>query len=433
MKTVKQLLEERANVREQMRDLVRNAEKEGRSLNAEETARFNAWDADFERLTADWETAKKVERMRAEEAEELAHRAENEDRAHREGRAPKPENLTPEQRQAREAEVFWKAMKHGVRALNDDERRLFHSRKAELRGTNPQITVTDSLGGYLVPTGFSNELETRMKYYGGMLEACRILRTENGEVIEWPTLDDTSTTGNLTSESSPSIAVSDLTFGQKLLEAYTYDSGTIKVSVQLLQDSYFNLEEEVMARFAERLGRKLNTDLTTGDGSSKPNGIVTALNAAGRLVTAADNTTFSRTDLVDLEHGVDRAYRIASSPNVGYMMNDAIFKVIKKLSFGSSDDRPLWQTSIRDGAPDTLEGYRYWINNDMAAALANDAKTVIFGDFSKYIIRIARDTVMVPLRERFMDSLQVGYIAFMRADGELIQPHALALLRMTNT
>lgn len=417
MKSSKQLLEERAAIREQQRDIVRTAEKEGRPvLSKEEDERFKKFDADYTALTEQLETARRIEAMKAEEAETAAKQSEEK------------RILSPEEKEKYQDKLFWKFMKGGAGVLTQEEILQLGQRRADanqFRGTSTQITVTDSLGGYLVPTGFSNELEKRMKYYGGMLEACRILRTENGEQIEWPTVDDTSVTGALTSESSPSIAVSDLTFGQKLLNAYTYDSNIIKVSVQLLQDSYFNLEEEVQGFFAERLGRKLNTDLTTANGSSKPQGIVPAIT---NIVNAADDVTISRNDLLTVQHGVDRAYRDAGA----YMFADSTLLAIKKLALGSGDARPLWQPSMREGEPDTIEGYRYFINNDMAA-IAAGAKPVIFGDFQKYIIRIVQDMMMIPLRELYMASLQVGYIAYMRADGELIQPNAMCVLRNITT
>lgn len=430
MKTSHQLREERAVIREQMRDIVRNAEKEGREITAEEQARFDKFDQDFEALTVPLNQALTRERVMAEEAERIHDDFEKRQR--------ESNGDTGGEKDARKAQerAFWKFMKNGPAALNQDELRALNSIRgtAQVRGTATQITTTDSLGGYLIPQGFSGELEKAMKYYSGMMDACRILRTETGELITWPTVDDTAVTGSLTSEASPSIAVSDLTFAEKELNAYTYDSGIIKVSVQLLQDSFFDLESEVRGFFAERLGRKANADLTTADGSSKPYGLVTAIAAnASRLQSSADNATISRDDIVNVMHKVDRAYRNPASPNCGWMFSDGILAELKKLSFGSSDDRPLWQPSMREGEPDTLEGYRYWVNNDMASSISNGAYTMIFGDFNKYIIRMVQDMVMVPLRELYMASLQVGYISYMRLDGELLQPKAFAMLRQINT
>lgn len=415
--TSRQLLETRANLHEQMRDIVRNAEKEGRDINNEEWERFNKFEADVRELDAKIENHKKLEEFKARESEQEAERRE--DRMLKNPGEGGDKNKNEQYR-----EVFWKYARHGAGALNAGEVALME----EIRGTNPQITTVDGQGGYLIPEGFSNQLETRMKFFGGMLEAAQEFNTSTGQPIAWPVVDDTSVSGALLDEASPSIAVDDMTFTQKMINAYTYTSKFVKISRQLAQDSAFDLEGFLQEQFANRLGRAINAALTTGDGSDKPYGVVTAVVAAGGTVSAQNDDVITRTDLVNLQHGVDRAYRF----NGAYMFNDTTLAAIKKLSFGTGDDRPLWQPSIIVGEPDRIEGFQYYINNDMAN-IADGAYPVLFGDFKKYVYRTVGQTVFLALRERFADALQIGYIAYKRVDGELIQANAIKALRNLNT
>src|SRR5713226_7548663 len=69
--------------------------------------------------------------------------------------------------------------------------------------------------------------------------------------------------------------------------------------------------------------------------------------------------------------------------------------------------------------PDTIRGYPYVVNNDMAQ-MGVSAKSILFGDFSNYFIRDALDVQLIRLDERCADTLEVGFIAFMRSDGNLI-------------
>jgi HK97 family phage major capsid protein len=88
----------------------------------------------------------------------------------------------------------------------------------------------------------------------------------------------------------------------------------------------------------------------------------------------------------------------------------------------------LWQAgSIQNGEPDRLEGFAYTINQSMAN-LAASSKSVLFGDFSKYIIRMAGGPVYLRLDERFADSLQVGFLAYQRVDGELLSSNAIKVI-----
>jgi HK97 family phage major capsid protein len=70
-------------------------------------------------------------------------------------------------------------------------------------------------------------------------------------------------------------------------------------------------------------------------------------------------------------------------------------------------------------APDTIYGYPFSINNDMAQ-IADNAVTVAFGQLNKYLIRRVKEFALVVLRERFIDYGQIGYLGFSRADGNLL-------------
>jgi len=91
--------------------------------------------------------------------------------------------------------------------------------------------------------------------------------------------------------------------------------------------------------------------------------------------------------------------------------------VLKKLKDGNS--LPLWVPELAGGAPQTILGYRYTINNDVAAMAAN-AKSLLFGDFKKYVIRDVRGISLMRLAERYAEYRQVGFFAFSRHDGDLI-------------
>ena len=118
-------------------------------------------------------------------------------------------------------------------------------------------------------------------------------------------------------------------------------------------------------------------------------------------------------DLVDLEHSVDPAYRAEAE----FMFHDDTLKVLKKLK--DADGRPLWLPGVAVREPDTILGYNYVINQDMPIMAAN-AKSILFGDFSKYMIRDVMDLMLLRLVERYADFAQVGFIAFSRHDGDLL-------------
>jgi len=112
---------------------------------------------------------------------------------------------------------------------------------------------------------------------------------------------------------------------------------------------------------------------------------------------------------------VDPLYR----SNARFMFNDSTLEAIKKLTFGDADGRPLWQPSVAVGAPDTIEGKPYVINQSMANIGAS-AASVLFGDFSYYFIREVADWRLVRLNERYAEKDQVGFTLFARYDAKVI-------------
>ena len=289
---------------------------------------------------------------------------------------------------------------------------------SEKRGTNSQIAGTTTLGGYTIDTELFPQIVEAMKSYSGIAQAARFINTTGGNALYVPTVDDTATEAGLIAEAA-SITVQDLTFGQKQLDAYKYAT-QMKISWELMQDSAFNMDAEIRNAFAPRFGRAMNSSCTTGTGSSQPNGVVTA-STLGKTTAAAAAFTFA--EISDLIHSVDPAYR--ASNTCGFMFNDVVLNAIKKLAIGSSDARSLWLPSWREGEPDRIEGYRYWINQGMDSTIDTASKIMLFGDFQYYVIRLVQELVTLRLNERYADNGLIGYIGYMRWDGECVNTAAI--------
>jgi len=398
----------------------------------------------FDKMMGDADViTKDIERLeRAEAADEL-----------RTGRPPEGRPATIEARQRVLPEYRNALRKHGVHALekvtpevravidgmNEDyfaalkdylvrgegmkteTRQILNGDRQEFRdmGVTP-----GTAGGYFVPQGFVYEVEDALKYFGPMMQSSEIMDTATGQPLPYPTDNDTTVMGELVGEGQQ-VTTADILLGQVTFGAYKYSTKMVKVSIELLQDSAFDLESFTKKKFAQRIGRVLNRDFTTGTGTAQPKGIVVAATvgvggASGTAVVGDDNATtpdpttqVGYIDLTNLEHSVDPLYR----PGASYMFNDSVLRYIKTLKdkFG----RPLWVPGLVTGTPDTILGYRYWINNDMDS-LATGKKTVLFGQVSKYLVRQVKELAILRLQERFADYGQIAFIGFCRYDGNLL-------------
>lgn len=310
-----------------------------------------------------------------------------------------------------------------------DHTELSNAQRAALRAGYQQIkegelrtqTVgTAAAGGYTVPTELSNTLVKSLAMWGPMYDAEIVteILSSNGVTVNIPTVDDTSKTGAIHTEGADIAddGSQDVTFGQKSLSAYVYDTEFIKVSMELLQDSVFPMESLLDTLLGERIGRLTNTLLTTGDGSSKPLGIVSGSSLG---VTAASATAITSDELIDLVHSVNPAYR--QSPKTRFMFNDTTLKVVRKLKDGQGNY--LWQMGdVTKGVPGSLLGHNYSINQAMAN-VATGNKSVVFGDFSKFWVRKVGGIMIGVLRERFWP--QIGMAGLVRFDGELVDTAAI--------
>ena len=130
-------------------------------------------------------------------------------------------------------------------------------------------------------------------------------------------------------------------------------------------------------------------------------------------VTAAAASAITFDEIVDLEHQVDIAYRIGAR----FMLADSTVQVLRKLK--DSEGRYLWQQSHVAGVPGLLFNYPYVVNNDMAT-ITNSAKTVLFGQLSKYKIRDVAGIRLRRLTELYAANDQEGFVLFVRSDGNLL-------------
>ena len=293
--------------------------------------------------------------------------------------------------------------------LNEAPKSVEEAKRSSFGEQRAQSVGTNSAGGFTVPDEMMREIEVALLYYGGIREEATVIRTASGADLPIPTVNDTSNKGAILAENTQ-VSDQDVTFGQLVLEAYKYSSKQVKVSVELMQDSAVNMAAFLGQALGERLGRILNEHFTTGTGSSQPNGIITA--AADSGVTTASNTAVTRAELLSTMMSVDAAYR----ENGKWLISDTILQYV--LALTDNTNQPLWVPGINGPIGDTILGKPYVINNDLATGAS--AKAFAFGDLSKYLIREVTDIQFLQLNERYADYHQVGFLAFLRADGDLL-------------
>lgn len=377
----------------------------------------NNWDAAEVELTTVSGDIERLERAARLEATDwsIAHGRDSEDQ--------RETTDSSETRDAKYATAFGKYLRFGSEQLDMEQRQLMTANQAEARA---QGIGTTTAGGFLVPPGFRAVLSESLKAYGGLINYANVITTTTGQPLQWPATNDTGNVGSILSENTQ-ISELDFTMSQRVLGAWVYTSGLVLVSLQLLQDSAFDLDTWLPSRLGTRIGRAVSNHFVNGTGSTQPVGLVPTA-VVGATGITGETLTVAYTDLINLEHSVDPAYR---GPNCRYVFSDTMLKVLRKLE--DSYGRPLWDPIPAVGFPPTINGWPYVIDQAVPVPAAN-AKSIIFGDINAgYIIRQVLDVQAVRLQERYADYLQVGFFAFARFDAAPDDPGAVRVFQHSAT
>lgn len=387
MSKLKELREKRATVYTSIDELRKSAD--GREMTVEEQTRWDTLLSDYEKadkLVEQEERFQEVERRQAEQTYESRHKPQGTENPNQ-----------PSDEEYRTA--FMEYLMRGGNEITPESRSIFEKRAG----------ITGLSGGVIVPKTLADNIEIALKAYGGMFEAGTILTTSTGGDLIMPTINDTTSKAAVVAEYNQSTKKAP-SFGSETLKAYTYRTPIVPVSQELLQDSNFDLESLLSGLLAESFGRGINEDLTIGNGTGKPKGIVNLATASDAAPVAV---AIKLDDIIDLLKSVDSAY----ARNGRFMFNrETLWSLVK---IKDTTGRYIWQEGAKDGTPPTLFGKSYILNDDIANIGAGNA-SMLFGDFSKYKIRMVKNFRVIRLNELLAEYLSIGLFGFARVDGVLL-------------
>lgn len=369
MSFIKSQEEKRANLVMQIREVIDSAEAESRGLDSAELEKINRIEADITAVDDSINVAKRSEERSAQAAEVAS-------------------NFVPASESRSESDI--------LRSL------------AETRGSHDFEARTLVNSDNTVPKGFYDQVFDVARLVGPMLDVGQRFSTSSGEDITYPTLTAYSTATLKAAGSA--LADSEPTYDSITLGAYKYGL-LIPVANELITDAGFDITSHLAQQAGNGLGYAVNAALTTGDGSSKPNGIVTA---AGSGITGGTGVSGVPTadNLIDLQYTLDGAAR--RLPGVAYMAAGATIGAMRKLK----DTAGNYLYGVNVGQPDTFAGYQV-IENPGMAATGTDAKSVLFGHLPSYLVRTVGGIQVATSTDYAFNQDITTFRVMMRVDGDL--------------
>lgn len=296
---------------------------------------------------------------------------------------------------------------------------------------NTMSTTTGSEGGYTVKTDVASTVIEAIASYAGIRQVASRIVTAQGNPLSYPSSDGRTEEGEIIAE-NVTATDADIAFGTVPLNVFKFSSKVITIPIELLQDTTVDIIALLNKRVRDRIGRIQNRMMTKdGTGTGSPFAL-TAAAGVGKTGATGQTTTVTYDDLIDLVDSIDEGY---GEDGKRFMFGQTVRRTVRKIK--DTAGRPIWTPSYDLGmsarTPDLLLGYPVQINNHMPVPAAN-AKSIAFGDLSQYQIRDAMDVTLF----RFEDSAylkkgQVGFLAWSRAGGNLLDPNAVKVYQHSAT
>jgi HK97 family phage major capsid protein len=274
--------------------------------------------------------------------------------------------------------------------------------------------TTGGTAGALVPQSFYPVLTEAKKAWGSILNEVNMKPSDNGAPMKIAFVNDTGNLLNIDSEPSQMSEV-EASLSSVILACDSLKTDMIKVTVQELQDSYFDLDAFIRDLFGKRYYRGLTSLVTNGSWAGSPavaQNIESIISSATTGATSASATAIAWQDITALYGSLDPAY----VENAIFSMNSNTRAAL--LGVTDSLGRPLYIPAPTAQSFDTLMGRRVVLNQYLPDIEAGKV-AIQFGDFKAgYLLReVKPGLAIVRLNERFMDTLEVGFLGYCRAAG----------------
>ena len=331
------------------------------------------------------------------------------------------------------------------RAVADAWRTFVHNKGVlearDLGAGNPGNPISLSAGssvlGAFLPTSFFYDLTRVLKVHSPLFddEFCTVVRTSHGRPIQVGYVADTDNVASKINEGS-SATEADPNTGGVMVFVDAYRTPVFKASLEAMNDVELSFGVAEMAsdflgdRFARGAGRDLLLGATANGQNSATPGLIPRLRTAGAVTVvaagsnnvtgdAADTASNSigAEDLSRLFFSVNALYR--KSPKCAWLMHPNTLQRLNALHTkqGMKLNLVEWR---EDGRP-YIFGRCVYEDPNMDVSHAG-AFTVVFGDFSYWITRVALDNSRVQVYSETVGLIENGKFGlrlFGRAGGDL--------------
>lgn len=374
---LKTLKEQRADLLEQMENLVSAAETEQRAFTEEEENNFNDLEKQIQSIDRTIEAKERAIKLSIRDSDKMDGGNE--------------EEMTAEER----------AFVNYVRGTEAEER-------AE------NMSFTDN--GAVIPSSIVNKIIEKV------IDICPIYsmaeRYNIGGTISIPYYDETE--GAITMAYSGEFEELTSNSGKfKSIQLSGYLAGALTlISKKLVNNSSFDVLNKVIEYMAKAISKFIEKECLIGT-----EGKCSGMRDVKQIVNAAAETAITADELIDTQESIPDVYQ----ENAVWIMNKATRTAIRKLK--DNDGNYLLNRDISARWGYTLLGKDVYCSSNMPKMEAG-AEAVIYGDMSGLAVKVAEEASIEVLREKYATQHAIGVVAWMELDTKVQDAQKLSKLKM---
>lgn len=370
---MKELIEKRNSIVEEINNLFKGAETEKRALTEDEQSTFDAKTAELKALD------KTIEAKR--EARSLTMM----------------DDETPKTPEAKEEK----------RSTEELEERAFETYLREQRAG--EMAKGDN--GAVIPQTIANRIIDTVKQVAPIYALTTKFNVKGK--LQFPVAKDSITTGYQTEFTD--IASSAVKFENVELDGYLIGALS-KVSVSLINNAQFDIVGYVVNKIAQSIAEFLEKELIVGATNIKG---ITDTSYEGKGVVKVETATKGKLvadDLIDTQ----AALKMNVQDGCAWLMNQAMLTKVRKLT--DNNGQYILNPDLRTGFGYELLGKPVMISDEMPA------DTVVYGNWSAMYVNIHEDINIRQLNEVYAAQHGVGFVAWAELDAKLVEQDKFAKL-----
>lgn len=272
-------------------------------------------------------------------------------------------------------------------------------------------------GGYAVPVVIDPTIIlTAQESPNDILRLARVEQITNGT---WRGLSTAGMNWEFAAEAAQ-VADASPTIAQPTVQTYRAD-GFIPFSIETNMD-WPGFASNMTTLIGEGYSELLANKLTVGAGGTEPNGLLTAIVAAGATLQVATSGALAAGDLYALWAALPIKYRQRAA--TAFMSSVSVENTIRQ--FGSTGIDPNFAVNLTQSSIPRLFGAEYPVNDYMPAKAVgvSTAVQVIVGDFKQYLVaqRMGMTVEYVPqlFGANGRPTGQRGFVAWARVGANVV-------------